>query len=39
MTPVDWVIVAAIIGLILLPPSFDPAVRLREWLERRRKRQ
>jgi hypothetical protein len=30
----DWLIIAAIVGLILLPRRFDPAMRLKEWIER-----
>jgi hypothetical protein len=28
---------AAIIVLVALPPKYDPAIRLKEWLMRRRK--
>lgn len=33
----DWelVLIGACIVLIVLPARYDPAVRLREWLERR----
>lgn len=36
LTPLDWILVGASVLLILLPPRYDPAIRLKEWLERRR---
>lgn len=36
----DWlsiISVSAVIILILLPPRYDPAIRLKEWLERKDK--
>jgi hypothetical protein len=30
------VLVLLIIGTLLLPPHLDPAIRLKEWMERRR---
>lgn len=38
MSPfVQWVIVFVVIGLVIaIPPKYDPAVRLKEWLERKR---
>jgi hypothetical protein len=33
----DWFDIAVIVGcvlLVLLPPKYDPAIRLREWLDK-----
>lgn len=33
-----WLILLAlIVGVLLIPPRYDPAIRWKEWLERRRK--
>lgn len=37
-TPVGWVLLAASVVLILLPPRYDPAIRVKEWLEKKRGR-
>lgn len=29
---VDFVLIAACVVLVLLPPRWDPAIRLKEWL-------
>lgn len=31
-----WLLAVVLVAL-LIPPRFDPAIRLKEWLERRRK--
>lgn len=33
----NWLLLAACIALVLLPPKYDPAIRWKEWLMRRRK--
>lgn len=36
---IGYVLIAALVVLILLPPKYDPAIRLKEWvLEKRRNR-
>lgn len=38
MTMMDALFFIGIVGVVLLiPPRFDPAIRLKEWLERRRR--
>jgi hypothetical protein len=34
---IDWLLWAAVIALIACPPKYDPAIRLKEWLERGKK--
>lgn len=36
MSIFDWLLVGACIVLVLLPPKYDPAIRLKEWVSRRR---
>lgn len=36
MSWVGWLLVAICVVLVLLPPRYDPAILLKEWLERRR---
>lgn len=36
MTWLDWILIAACVVLVLLPPRWDPAIRLKEWLGRRK---
>jgi hypothetical protein len=36
MANVNWIMLGLVIGLILLPPKWDPAILLKEWMERRR---
>jgi hypothetical protein len=31
MTKLDWVLVIACVVLVLLPPKYDPAIRIKEW--------
>lgn len=34
----DWIgyiLIAACVVLVLLPPKYDPAIRLKEWAEKR----
>jgi hypothetical protein len=34
---IEWLLVAAlIVAVILIPPKYDPAVRWKEWLERKK---
>lgn len=33
-----FVVVALVAFVLLIPPRFDPAIRLKEWLERNRRR-
>lgn len=33
-----WLFAACAVVMVLLPPRYDPAIRLKEWLERKRKR-
>lgn len=33
MTIWDWLIIGGIVAIILIPPKYDPAIRLREWLD------
>jgi len=40
MQQLDWYTVALIVGcvvLVLLPPKWDPAIRLKEWVSRKEK--
>lgn len=37
MTAFEIILVSIVVLLIILPPRFDPAVRLKEWLEARKK--
>lgn len=37
MTVLEWIAVAACVVLVLLPPRWDPAIRLKEWNEARRR--
>lgn len=32
---IDILLIGACVVLTLLPPKYDPAIRLREWLDRR----
>lgn len=32
----EWILLAACVVLIVLPPRFDPAIRFKEWLDRKR---
>jgi hypothetical protein len=32
-----WLLIALCVGIVLLPPKYDPAIRLKEWTEKRRK--
>lgn len=32
----DWVWIVIMVGWVLLPPKWDPAIRLRIWLEKKR---
>lgn len=34
MTAVEGILLIVCISLALCPPQFDPAIRLKEWLER-----
>lgn len=34
MTTIEAVLIAACIILVLLPPRYDPAIRLKEWLSK-----
>jgi len=34
----QWLLLIAIAVLVFMPPPVDPAIRLKEWLERRRKK-
>jgi hypothetical protein len=36
MSLTDWVMLGLVIGIIVLPPKWDPAILLKEWLERHR---
>lgn len=31
-----WILIGICIALVLLPPRWDPAIRLKEWLGRRK---
>lgn len=31
----EWILIGLCIVLVLLPPKYDPAIRLKEWTERR----
>lgn len=31
-----WLLIAAVIILVLLPPKYDPAIRLKEWVLKKR---
>lgn len=35
MTWFNWLLIAVIVVLVVLPPKYDPAIRLKEWAERR----
>lgn len=37
MTPVEIILVSIVALLIVLPPRFDPAIKIKEWLEGWRK--
>jgi Sec-independent protein translocase protein TatA len=30
----DWLLIAAVVALVVCPPRYDPAIRLKEWLRR-----
>lgn len=34
----DWLLWGAIIILVALPPKYDPAIRLKEWVMRKKRR-
>jgi hypothetical protein len=36
MSRLEALLIAACLVLIVLPPRYDPAIRLKEWLERQR---
>lgn len=36
MTWAEVIFLALLLGLFLLPPRYDPAIRLKEWVEKRR---
>lgn len=38
MTSIEWLLVIACVILALLPPKYDPAIRLKEWNDRRDKK-
>lgn len=38
MSWTDIVAITTCVVLVLLPPKYDPAIRLKEWVERRRRR-
>jgi len=38
MTLAEILFLALLVGLVLLPPKYDPAIRLKEWLAGKRKR-
>lgn len=38
MTRTEIIFLALLLGLVLLPPRYDPAVRFKEWIEKRRGR-
>ena len=38
MTWTEAIFLALLLGLVLLPPRYDPAVRFKEWVEKRRGR-
>jgi len=31
------ILIAAVVIILMLPPKYDPAIRLMEWIEKRRK--
>jgi hypothetical protein len=31
----EWAIYAAVVVLVLLPPRWDPAIRLKEWIDKK----
>ena len=33
----NWALFAVIAVLVILPPRYDPAIRLKEWIMRRKK--
>jgi len=35
VTPNGWLAWVAVIALVVLPPSWDPAIRFKEWVSRR----
>ena len=37
MTWVEIVFLLVVLGLFLLPPKYDPAIRLKEWVEDKRR--
>jgi hypothetical protein len=37
MTTAGWIAWGFVVILILIPPKYDPAIRLREWIKRKRK--
>lgn len=37
MTWWDWLLACAVLALIALPPRWDPAIRLSDWFEKRRR--
>lgn len=32
----EWLLVFAVVAIVLLPPRYDPAIRLSEWVAKRR---
>ena len=38
MDALAWIAIGISIVLVLLPPSVDPAIRFKEWVERRREK-
>jgi hypothetical protein len=37
MTWVEFILVCVVMVLIVLPPKYDPAIRLKEWIEGRKR--
>lgn len=35
MTTLNWVLTIIVVVLVLLPPKWDPAIRFKEWIESR----
>lgn len=34
MSWLDWFLIGVCVVLVILPPRYDPAIRLKEWLNR-----
>ncbi len=34
MSIIDWIAIGACVVLVCLPPKWDPAIRLKEWMMR-----